>query len=115
MIFSRVEFSNIVSMSSSIIAAIQLPDPSEAGLFDAPQRPRQRAYQLLDSKYTYVLFWDDVWCLLSIYYIRAFEYGNNATALYHIAVLVDPLSETAQKWSSIIQVCLSLNFIRTFV
>ena len=42
------------------------------------------------------------------YLIRAFEYGNNATALYHIAVLVDPLSETAQKWSSIIQVCLSL-------
>ncbi|TFK38220.1 UDP-glucose:Glyco protein glucosyltransferase-domain-containing protein [Crucibulum laeve] len=81
----RASFANLVAMTSSIIASTQQPDPSEIGLFDAPQRPRQRNYQLLDSKYT------------------AFEFGSNATALYHIAVLVDPLSETAQKWSSILR------------
>ncbi|KAF8812128.1 hypothetical protein BYT27DRAFT_7133469 [Phlegmacium glaucopus] len=74
-----------VAMASSVVSSSQLPDPSETGLFDAPLKPRQRGYQILDSEYT------------------SFEFGNNSTALYHIAVLLDPLSETAQKWSSILE------------
>lgn len=35
-----------------------------------------------------------------------FEFGDNSTALYHLAVVVDPLSETAQKWSGILKVSL---------
>ncbi|KAG5636220.1 hypothetical protein H0H81_008754 [Sphagnurus paluster] len=81
----RATYADLTSMVSSVIAAIQLPDPSEFTLFQTPPRIRQRQYQLLDSKYT------------------AFEAGDNSTALYHIAVLVDPLSVTAQKWSSLIQ------------
>lgn len=79
-------------MSSSIIASSHQPDPSEVGLFDTPKKARQRSYELLSKDYT------------------AVEMGNNTTALYHIAVLVDPLSELGQKWSSIIQVCTSFFF-----
>ncbi|KAF8155695.1 UDP-glucose:glycoprotein glucosyltransferase-domain-containing protein [Crassisporium funariophilum] len=78
-------FSEAIAMASSVISSSQLPDPSESGLFDAPPRPRQSSYQLLDSKYT------------------SFAFGDNSTAVYHIAVLVDPLSELAQKWSSILK------------
>lgn len=40
-------------MASGIVAASQVPDPSETGLFDALQRPRVRNYRLLDGNYTY--------------------------------------------------------------
>lgn len=39
-----------------------------------------------------------------VYLYSAFNSGNNSTALYHVGVIVDPLSETAQKWSSVIEV-----------
>lgn len=70
-------------MTSSVLAKIQQPDPSESGLFDSPPKPRHRNYNILASEYT------------------AFEFGNNKTALYHIAAIVDPLSEDGQKWSSL--------------
>uniref|UniRef100_A0A8H8CJL8 Glycosyltransferase family 24 protein n=1 Tax=Psilocybe cubensis TaxID=181762 RepID=A0A8H8CJL8_PSICU len=81
----RNKFANVVSLASSVIAATQQPDPSEAGLFDKPLIVRQRGYQLLDSEYT------------------SFQYGDNSTALHHVAVLVDPLSETGQRWSSLVK------------
>ncbi|KAK0458728.1 UDP-glucose:glycoprotein glucosyltransferase-domain-containing protein, partial [Desarmillaria tabescens] len=76
---------NLVSLASSIISSISLPDPSEAGLFDTAPRPRQRGYTILESKYT------------------GFEYGDNTTALYQISVITDPISEIAQRWSSLLQ------------
>jgi hypothetical protein len=30
--------------------------------------------------------------------------GDNSTAVFHVAFILDPLSEHAQKWSSIIEV-----------
>ncbi|KAJ3505081.1 hypothetical protein NLJ89_g7601 [Agrocybe chaxingu] len=81
---------DIVSLATSVVASSQQPDPSEIGLFDAPLRPRSRGYDLLLREYT------------------VFESGNKATALHRIAVLVDPLSETAQKWSSLLKVCFSV-------
>lgn len=35
---------------------------------------------------------------------RMFELGDNSTALYNVGVIIDPLSETAQKWSSLLHV-----------
>ncbi|KAG5641244.1 hypothetical protein DXG03_005668 [Asterophora parasitica] len=81
----RATYSHLISMASSVVEAVQLPDPSEFTLFQAPQRPRQRQYELLDSEYT------------------AFEAGDKSTALYHIAVILDPLSVSGQKWSSLLQ------------
>ncbi|KAJ3727354.1 UDP-glucose:glycoprotein glucosyltransferase-domain-containing protein [Lentinula guzmanii] len=68
----RATIAHVVSMASSVISSIQLPDPSEN-------------YRTLESQYT------------------VFEVGDNSTALYQIAVIVDPLSETAQKWSSLLK------------
>ena len=50
--FSRMLSADAVAMASSVVSSSQLPDPSESGLFDAPLRPRQRNYQLLESEYT---------------------------------------------------------------
>ena len=48
----RESLAALISAASSIVSAIRLPDPSEAGLFNAPQRPRLRNYQLLNDGYT---------------------------------------------------------------
>ncbi|KAI1789267.1 glycosyltransferase family 24 protein [Ganoderma leucocontextum] len=82
---TREDFAGLVSIASSIVSSIQQPDPSEAGLFNAPQRPRLRNYQRLGSTYT------------------SFSIGDNSTAIYHFGVLVDPLSEAAQKWTSLFE------------
>ncbi|KXN87330.1 UDP-glucose:glycoprotein glucosyltransferase [Leucoagaricus sp. SymC.cos] len=80
----KASYANLVSMLASIISSSQQPDPSEIGLFDAPLRPRSRSYRLLDSEHT------------------SFEVGDNTTALYHVAAVLDPLSSTAQRWSSLL-------------
>ena len=51
-LFFRMVFAEVVGMASSVVSSSQLPDPSESGLFDAPLRPRQRSYQLLDFEHT---------------------------------------------------------------
>jgi hypothetical protein len=33
-----------------------------------------------------------------------FELGDSSTAMYHFSVLLDPLSEATQKWSSLVEV-----------
>ncbi|KAG6885729.1 hypothetical protein C0993_010556 [Termitomyces sp. T159_Od127] len=81
----RATYANLISMSTSVITAIQIPDPSEVGLFHTPLRPRNKQYQLLDSRYT------------------AFEAGDNSTALFHIAVVMDPLSIVGQRWSNLLE------------
>ncbi|RXW17921.1 hypothetical protein EST38_g7933 [Candolleomyces aberdarensis] len=85
LIEDKLQFAELASLASSIIAKIQQPDPSESGLFDSGAKPRHRNYNLLDSEYS------------------SFEYGDNTTALYHVAVIVDPLSESGQKWSSLLK------------
>ena len=39
-----------------------------------------------------------------IWWLRSMEFGNNETAIYHVAVILDPLTSIAQKWSSILSV-----------
>ncbi|KAJ7785207.1 UDP-glucose:glycoprotein glucosyltransferase-domain-containing protein [Mycena maculata] len=80
----RASSANLISMAGSVLAALQAPEPG-GGIFDAPKRPRQRNYRLLDDEYS------------------SFQYGDNETALYTVAVLIDPVSEMAQKWSSLLE------------
>ncbi|KAF9051644.1 glycosyltransferase family 24 protein [Panaeolus papilionaceus] len=81
----KYRFADVISSTSSVIAASQQLDPSEIGLFDAPPRPRQRNYKLLESNYTVI------------------KIGDEETALYRIGLLLDHLSETGQKWTSLIK------------
>ncbi|KZT24849.1 glycosyltransferase family 24 protein [Neolentinus lepideus HHB14362 ss-1] len=83
--FDRGTFADIVSLASSIVSAMQIPDPSEAGLFNAAYKPRTRNYRLMDGNFT------------------RFEVGDAATALHQFGVVLDPLSEAAQKWSSLFE------------
>ncbi|TCD67335.1 hypothetical protein EIP91_000256 [Steccherinum ochraceum] len=82
---TRESLATLIASASSIVSSIRLPDPSEAGLFNAPLRPRLRNYQLLGNDYT------------------KYEFGRNETAMLHFGFVIDPLSEIAQKWSSIIE------------
>jgi hypothetical protein len=101
---SRASFADLVSMSSSIVWSIQLPDHSESGLFDTPTKPRQRSYQLLADNHMFVI------CVILVqltqipFLCSAFEFGDDSKALYRIVVLLDPLSEAAQKWPSLVKV-----------
>ncbi|KAL6299204.1 glycosyltransferase family 24 protein [Sparassis latifolia] len=88
--FDRGSYAEMVALTSSVVSAIQVPDPSEVGLFNAPYKPRKLSYQLLSGKYT------------------SFMFGENSTALFHFGIVVDPLSESAQKWSSLIEWLLNI-------
>ncbi|KAG9126087.1 hypothetical protein FRC07_004930 [Ceratobasidium sp. 392] len=82
---SRSAFSDLVARVSSITSAVLVPDPSEEGLFQSKSLVRQRIYHdLIGSECT-------------------FEIGDNSTALFHVGLLLDPLSEHAQKWSGIVE------------
>lgn len=78
-------YANLVSVASSIIYADQQPDPSEAGLFDSAPRARTSNYRLLSGSHT------------------KFEFGDRENALTHLVLLLDPLSEGAQKWIAILE------------
>ncbi|KAI0696066.1 glycosyltransferase family 24 protein [Cytidiella melzeri] len=83
--YNQNAYNGLVAMASSLISSIHLPDPSEVGLFNAPIRPRRRNYELLAGDYT------------------KFVYGDNSTAPFQFGILLDPLSEAAQKWSALLQ------------
>ncbi|KAG1862437.1 UDP-glucose:glycoprotein glucosyltransferase-domain-containing protein [Suillus tomentosus] len=78
-------YANLVSVASSIVYADQQPDPSEVGLFDSAPRARTSNYKLLSGSYT------------------KFEFGDRENALTHLVLLLDPLSEGAQKWIAILE------------
>lgn len=108
----RESYTRLVSMASSVISAMQQPDPSEATLFETPQRPRQRKYRFLDSDYTYDYRIRLYLCLtIDVYTLcSSMKLGENETALYHVAVVLDPISEKAQRWSSLLEVWLFFFF-----
>ncbi|KIP02024.1 glycosyltransferase family 24 protein [Phlebiopsis gigantea 11061_1 CR5-6] len=83
--YEPAELSDMIFLASSLLSSIHQPDPSEVGLFNAPIRPRRRNYKMLSGEST------------------TFEYGDESTALFHFGVLLDPLSEAAQKWTALLE------------
>ena len=81
MVADKILAADVVLMAASVLAASQQAVPNEIGLFDAHPRPRQRGYEFLESLHT------------------AYKIGGNSTALYHIAVVLDPPSETGKSGS----------------
>ncbi|TDL22772.1 hypothetical protein BD410DRAFT_769716 [Rickenella mellea] len=80
----RATYSTLISMASSVIAAVQIPDPSEQGLFNTHHRVRHRQYRLLSGTYS------------------AFDFGEASKSAFNFGFLIDPLSESAQKWSGLL-------------
>ena len=68
------------------IVAISSTSDVPPGIFDTPVYSRRRSYDLLNP------------------HIGVIEYGSPETAVFQFAITLDPLSEAAQKWSSIIKV-----------
>ena len=68
------------------IASVSSTSDVPPGIFDTPVYSRRRSYELLDPN------------------VGVLKYGSIEDAVFQIAIALDPLSETAQKWSSIIQV-----------
>ncbi|KAJ6489844.1 glycosyltransferase family 24 protein [Mycena sanguinolenta] len=81
----RASAAHLISMTSSVLAALYAPEANGGGIFDGPKRPRQRNYEMLEDQYS------------------TFQFGDNSTALYHVAVILDPVSEIGQRWSSLLQ------------
>ncbi|QRW18757.1 glycosyltransferase family 24 protein [Rhizoctonia solani] len=81
----RPAYADLIARVSSIISSVSVPDPGEEGLFQSKSLARQRPYNELIGKDC------------------TFEIGDNSTALFHVGLLLDPLSEPAQKWSSIVE------------
>ncbi|THH10819.1 hypothetical protein EW146_g8252 [Bondarzewia mesenterica] len=81
----RATFADMVSMTSSIVSHIHIVDPSEGGLVNQPQMTRSQNYKLMESEYS------------------GFEMGDNSTALYRFVVVLDPLSEQAQRYTSLFE------------
>ncbi|WVW83270.1 hypothetical protein I302_105289 [Kwoniella bestiolae CBS 10118] len=83
-VFDRSTLSNLISVSSSVIASAYKPDSAE-GIFVPTQSARARLYKKLDDG------------------TLSFTLGDSEKAILDVAVIVDPLSENAQKWSTILQ------------
>ncbi|WVQ70245.1 uncharacterized protein L199_008471 [Kwoniella botswanensis] len=83
-VFDRSTLSNLLAVSSSVIAAAYKPDSAE-GIFVPTQVARARLYKKLDDG------------------TLSFTLGNPEKAILDVAVIVDSISENAQKWSTVLQ------------
>ncbi|KAI9511020.1 UDP-glucose:glycoprotein glucosyltransferase-domain-containing protein [Russula earlei] len=79
----RATAADLVSMVASVIFASPSEDSSHS-VNNVPA-PRNLNYKLMNSRYT------------------AFTVGNNASALHHFAVILDPLSDQAQRYTSLFE------------
>jgi len=88
-------------MATSVISTIQLPDQDQSALMNAQPRHRRRGYLLLDGDHTLVgplLITSPVIDRFPSH----FTFGENSTAIFKFGIVLDPLSESAQKWSSLL-------------
>ncbi|OXG53132.1 UDP-glucose:glycoprotein glucosyltransferase [Cryptococcus neoformans] len=82
--FDRPTLANLISKASSVVTAAYKPLDGE-GIFAPAQSTRTRYYERLDDGST------------------SFKLGDEDMSLLKVAVVVNPLSEQAQKWSPLIQ------------
>ncbi|WVQ71501.1 hypothetical protein IAR50_001039 [Cryptococcus sp. DSM 104548] len=95
-VFDRATLSNLISKTSSIIASAYKPQDGE-GVFLPAQLSRTRIYERLDNGE------------------MSFKLGNQDNALLQVAVVVDPLSERAQKWSPLIKALSEMEYVSVTV
>lgn len=95
-------------MVSSVVSTLQGDDPTRSGMFNKGPVTRSRDYMRMDSQYRLVPHRICVDCLAlaNPSTISAFTVGDNSTALHRFVVVVDPLSEQAQRYTSLFEVLL---------
>ncbi|KAJ6489845.1 UDP-glucose:glycoprotein glucosyltransferase-domain-containing protein [Mycena sanguinolenta] len=88
-----------ISMVSSVLVALYVPEANEGDIFDGPSVPGTTR---LEDQYSLVF----LLLVLPVLTLSpsTFQFGDNSTALYHVAVILDPVSEIGQRpWSSLLQ------------
>ncbi|WWD15785.1 hypothetical protein CI109_100209 [Kwoniella shandongensis] len=83
-VFDRPTLGNMIAMTTSVITAAYKPVDAE-GIFTPLQTSRGRYYRKLDN--------GDM----------SFTIGDLDTAILQVAAVMDPLSEHAQRWSTLLQ------------
>ncbi|GAA6027206.1 hypothetical protein JCM8097_002483 [Rhodosporidiobolus ruineniae] len=91
-LLERSQLSHLIEVASSIVGLASLPDPA-AGMFGGGPAERRRDYMHLTGNHSAI--------------IDKHETG----AFYEIAVVVDPATETAQRWAPIIETLSMLVFV----
>jgi len=83
-----VNFRNLLLFVAQLtsIASVSSTSDVPPGIFDTPIYSRRRSYELLNPT------------------AGVLEYGSLDDDVFQFAIVLDPLSEAAQKWSSIIKV-----------
>jgi UDP-glucose:glycoprotein glucosyltransferase len=95
-------------MVSSVVSTLQVEDPTRSGIVNKGPVTRSQDFTRMDDQYTFVIYRPRVDCLadLKLYPVSAFTVGDNTTALHRFVVILDPLSEQAQKYTSLFEVLL---------
>ncbi|KAK4688056.1 UDP-glucose:glycoprotein glucosyltransferase, partial [Tremellales sp. Uapishka_1] len=83
-VFDRPTLANLISMASSVVATGYKPSDLE-GIFNPLPASRNRFYENLDQG-----------CL-------SFTLGDTENAIIHVAAVVNPVSEEAQRWSDLLK------------
>ncbi|WVF72342.1 hypothetical protein IAT40_007156 [Kwoniella sp. CBS 6097] len=83
-VFDRPTLAHLISMTSSVIASAYKSADAE-GIFTVTQSSRDRYYKKLDDG------------------LLSFTIGDLETAILEVAAVLDPISEQAQRWSTLLQ------------
>jgi UDP-glucose:glycoprotein glucosyltransferase len=83
-----VDGSDAALFAAQLTSIVSVSSKSDVppGIFDTPTYSRRRSYDLLNPE------------------VGVLEFGSPDDAIFQFAITLDPLSEQAQKWSSIIKV-----------
>ncbi|EJU02273.1 hypothetical protein DACRYDRAFT_116003 [Dacryopinax primogenitus] len=90
--FDRRSYADIVAYVSSITSSVQAPDPS-AGMLQTTVPQRSVLYKDITKGYSY------------------FTIGDETSAIHRFGVILDPLTEQAQRWSGLLKWLQSLDTV----
>ncbi len=79
------ERSSQIALLSAALGADYAPDAAAEGIFQSQPTSRMEITKKLEAE------------------LSTFEIGDRATAKFRFSVVLDPVSETAQKWSSVLE------------
>ncbi|WVQ78198.1 hypothetical protein IAT38_000281 [Cryptococcus sp. DSM 104549] len=95
-VFDRATLANLISMTSSVITSAYKPLDGE-GFWVPAQTTRTTYYETLDN--------GDM----------SFKLGDHDKAILHVAAVIDPLSEQAQRWSTILKTLAEMEHVAVSV
>lgn len=90
-------------MITSVVSAIQIPDPTSVGLFQQQPQPRQRVYRdYLQGDHRFVAVYGSKFVLMVLR--STFTVGDNSTSIFNFGLLLDPISDSAQRRVDLLEV-----------